>query len=128
MLAEGLAVVAHAIIFILEKLESDHRLSEQQREAARVALSNAFNATVGYYGKLATGEAKSVEREHEIAALWDEAAVRIEPIDNVLANRLGLKSRFWREGAAWTDEQIKDANIQLDKVRRDVRAATLRKP
>jgi hypothetical protein len=38
-----------------------------------------------------------------------------------LAHRLGQKSRFWSEGAAWTDMQIKDAKIQLDLVRRDGR-------
>lgn len=52
------------------------------------------------------------------------AATRVQPIDEMLANRLGLKSRYWREGAAWSDEQIADAKIQLDKINWDARIAT----
>ena len=79
---------------------------------------------MGYYAELDAGAAKDVRREHDIAALWDEAAIHAETIDSVMANRLGLKSRYWREGAAWSDEKIADAKIGLEKINWDARVLT----
>jgi hypothetical protein len=125
MITESLAFIVAGIIAYLQEIQNDKRFSEQQRQAALIALSKAFNATEGYYAELGAQGEKSVIRQHEIAQLWDEAAICIEPFHGGLANRLGLKSRFWREGAAWSDEQIADANIQLEKVRRDGRFALI---
>lgn len=119
MVAEGLTVLVSAILVYLQELQDDKRFTEQQRQTARLALSRAFHATEGYYAQLAAGGKEDPKREHEIAELWDAAAICIAPFNDKLANRLGLKSRFWREGAAWSDDQIKAANIQLEKVRRD---------
>lgn len=119
MVAESLAVIVAAIIAYLQELKEDGRITEQERRAARLALSKAFHTTEGYYAGLEGGGTKDLVREHEIAELWDAAAICIEPFNGRLANRLGLKARFWREGAAWTREQIVDAGIQLEKVRRD---------
>lgn len=119
-MVETIALLVHAILAILEELANDKRFTEEQRKVARLALSKAFHATEGYYAALAAGnKKKDPNGEHEIAALWDAAAICIEPFNDNLANRLGLKSRFWREGAAWSDKQISDAGIQLEKVRRD---------
>lgn len=119
MLAESLALLAPAVIAYLQEIQNDKRFTEQQRVEAKLKLSEAFHATEGYYAELASGTPKSTAKEHAIAQLWDQAAICIEPFHSALANRLGLKSRFWREGAAWSDQQIADANIQLNKVRRD---------
>lgn len=119
MHVESLAMIVSAIIAYLQEVQNDGRFTEQQRQDAQLALSKAFHATESYYSELANGESKSASAEHKIAHLWDAAAICIAPFNSSLANRLGLKSRFWREGAAWTDKQIADANIQLEKVRHD---------
>lgn len=128
MLAESLAMIVPAIIAYLQEVQNDKRFTEQQRQGAQLALSEAFHATESYYSELANGNGKSSSAEHKIAQLWDAAAICIEPFNSGLANRLGLKSRFWREGAAWSDQQIADANIQLEKVRRDGRFSLLKRP
>lgn len=127
MLVESLTLFVPAVITFLQELQNDKRFTEQQRIAAKSALSEAFHATEGYYAELASGAVKNAVREHEIARLWDQAAICIEPFHSTLANRLGLKSRFWREGAAWTPDQIADANIQLERVRRDGNFALIKK-
>lgn len=113
----ALSVIVDAVLALLQMVDADKRFSNEQRQAARIALSAAFHATEGYYAALATGGAKDVAREHEIARLWDELAIRIEPFNRSIANRLGLKSRYWREGAAWSEKQVADAKIQLDSIR-----------
>jgi len=127
MVAESLAVVVAAVIAYLQEIQNEKRFTAGQRQAAQLALSKAFHATESYYAQLADGGRKNKETEHEIAQLWDAAAIHIKPFNAGLANRLGLKSRFWREGAAWTAKQIADANIQLDKVRRDGRYSLIQR-
>lgn len=114
-----ITILAAAIIYYLQFLSDDRRFNKEQRQAARISLADAFHETEGYYADLASGGSKDHGREHRIASLWEQAAILSEPFDSSLASRLGLKSRYWREGAAWSDSQIAEAKIQLAFVRRD---------
>jgi hypothetical protein len=122
-----IAILAAAVIGYLQALSDDRRFNKEQRQAARVALSDAFHETEGYYAGLAAGGGKDPGREHHIAHLWEQAAILSEQFDSSLASRLGLKSRYWRQGAAWSDEQIAAAKIQLASVRRDANFSLIRR-
>ena len=93
--------------------------TKAEKENAEISLSHAYNLTHGYYASLNSGSDKSLGLEHDIAEAWAEAAIRLRKFNSNLSNRLGLKSRFWREGAAWSDEQITGARIGLEDVRRE---------
>lgn len=123
MIAESLAVLAPLMIAYAQEIEENKRMTEQNKKEAKIALSEAFIATEGYYASRAEGMPKDTNVEFKIAKLWDKVSICMEPFNTALAHRLGQKSRFWREGAAWSDEQIKAAKIQLDAVRRDGRVA-----
>jgi hypothetical protein len=125
MIAESLAVLAQLMIVYAQEIEENKRMTEQNKKEAKLALSKAFIETEGYYAVRSGGKPKDLAKEHAIAALWDTVSICMEPFNTSLAHRLGQKSRFWREGGAWSDEQIKAAKIQLDAVRRDGRFALL---
>ena len=122
-----ITILAAAVIGYLQVLSDDRRFSEEQRQSARIALSDAFHETEGYYASLSAGRGKDPSKEHNIAHLWEQAAILSEQFNPSLASRLGLKSRYWREGAAWSDEQIANAKIQLDSVRRDANFSLIRR-
>ncbi len=122
----GISDIFGGILSAMQLIFDDKRFEKEQRQLARIALSAAFNATEGYYAALSSGAEKDAAREHEIAHLWDQVAIRIEPVSESIANRIGLKSRYWREGAAWSDKEIAAAKIQLDYVRRDANYALIR--
>lgn len=124
---DGIAGIGAMVIAYLQELGSNQRLTTEQRLAARIALSEAFHATTGYYADLANGAARDPKEQHRIAHLWEQAAIRIEPFNPSLASRLGLKERYWREGATWSDSQIADARIQLDAVRQEARFTLIRR-
>jgi hypothetical protein len=119
--------VAAAIIAYLQLLEDKDRFDVEQRQTARLALSEAFHATESYYAILTAGQNKDISQEHHISDLWERAAIAIEPFSATLASRLGLKSRYWSEGAAWSDEQVALAKIQLRSVRRDANFSLIRR-
>ena len=123
MIAESIAVLAPLMIAYAQEIEENKRMTEQNKKEAKHALSKAFIETEGYYAARSGGKQKDIAQEHEIAVLWDKVAICMEPFNVSLAHRLGQKSRFWREGAAWSNEQIMAAKIQLASVRRDGRVA-----
>ena len=122
-----ITILAAAIIYCLQSLSDDRKFNKEQRQAARIALSEAFHQTEGYYAELAAGGSKDHGREHHIASLWEQVAILCEPFNPYLASRLGLKSQYWREGAAWSDAQIADAKIQLASVRRDAKFSLIQR-
>ena len=124
---DGITGIGAIVIAYLQELGSNQRFTTEQRLAARIALSEAFHATTGYYADLANGAARDPKEQHRIAHLWEQAAIRIEPFKPSLASRLGLKERYWREGATWSDSQIADARIQLDAVRQEARFTLIRR-
>jgi hypothetical protein len=98
----------------LKQLGAEKR---QEKQAILSAISKAFYATENYYRMLENGGARDNQKECDVAGQWECASLLIEPIDSDLAKRLGLKSNFWRGGAAWSGQEISTAGIQLDRVR-----------
>jgi hypothetical protein len=85
-----------------------------QEEALR-ALSEAYHSTEGYYAYLKENPRKE-EQEWEIAKKWFHVSVLLRKYDPAISQRLDLKSRYWREGATWSNEAIKEAGIGLSRV------------
>jgi len=121
MIAESLAALAPLMIAYIHEIEQNKRMTEQNKIEAKKAFSEAFIATEAYYKLRSEGAQKDTTKEFHLATLWDRVSICMEEFNAPLAYRLGQKSRFWREGGAWSDEQIKASKIQLDKVRRDTR-------
>lgn len=86
-------------------------------EEALVAVSEAYHATQAYY----SGPARSRDAvaRMAIADKWCTVGVLLQKYDRRLANRLDVKSRYWREGATWTDTAIQEAKIGLDDIWRE---------
>lgn len=99
---------------ILDKFQTDKR---KQKEDIQKAISSAFHNTEKYYAFLDAGHARDKQREYDLAKDWEHAAILVESVDKELANRLGLKGSYWRDGGTWSDQQIGDAGIQLERVR-----------
>ena len=99
---------------ILDKWQVDKR---KQREDIQKAISTAFHNTEKYYAFLNDGNKRDTQREYDLSRDWEHAAILVEAVDSHLANRLGLKGSYWHKGGTWSDEQIANAGIQLERVR-----------
>ena len=109
--------VSSTLLSVASLLQSAKAEKRNQIEEIKKAVSKAFHHTERYYTQREAGDMRNDGIEFEIAESWEAASILIEPLDSNLANRLSLKSRFWREGGLWSDQQIHDAGIQLDRVR-----------
>jgi hypothetical protein len=110
-------LVLAAIPIIESRKDKDH----ERATAALNALSDAFYSTSSYYDSPILDANKKREAQLNIAQKWDNTANLMRPFDTNLWSRFNLKSRFWYEGEAWTEQQITGANIGLKKVRKDAR-------
>ncbi len=108
-------LAATAFLIVRESKKS----TANEKQKAELAISAAYNKTHAYYAYRNDGGEKDHFKEHEVAKAWNEAAILLRIFDFNLHHRLKLKSRFWHEGAAWSEEQIKLANIGLEDVRRE---------
>jgi hypothetical protein len=111
---EQFAGVLLKLAAVLNALDIDRR---KQKEEILKAVSRAFINTEKYYALRGADSAQDRAKEFDLAHEWEQAAILIQAVDEGLANRLALKSRFWREGGTWSDEQIEAAGIQLERVR-----------
>lgn len=99
---------------ILDKWKVDKR---KQKEDILTAISTAFHNTEKYYAFLGDRNPRDKQREIDLARDWEHAAILVEAVDENLAGRLGLKGSYWRDSDTWSDQQIADAGIQLERVR-----------
>lgn len=115
---ESLLGIVQSLLPVLEaRKDHDHDRATEALEA----LADAFYETAAYYESGTTGSNARRRAQIEIARKWDRVANLMRPFDNNLWSRFNLKSRFWYEGEAWTAEQIRGANIGLERVRQDAR-------
>jgi len=106
-----------AILQALGLIPRDKTRRSQHQEDTLQAISRAYHSTTKYYAALDRGKPRDKNTELDLAQQWESASIFVREYDSTLAQRLGLKSRFWREDGAWSDEMIDGAGIQLDRVR-----------
>ena len=116
-----------AIGELLPVLSEKKRAETEHVERTLLALNDAYYVTKRYFAGLEAGAEPTREKQFEVAHKWDAVSYLVRRYDANLANRLGLKSRFWREGGAWSREQREQARIGLEQVRQDGRFLLLRK-
>ena len=112
-------LMAGTLVKVFALLPAEQRARTDAHEKMRIAVMNAFHKTEAYYQTRVDGVEQVRERELEIAQAWSEASILIAKFDKTLAERLGKKSQFWRDGAIWSDEDIANAGIGLDQVRQE---------
>lgn len=115
LLVSGLSLVLQAISLI----PREPRDRTQEDAEALTALSDAYHSTRGYYEFLQS-QPRDHGREEDIAFKWQRVGILLQKYDATLADRLDVKSRYWREGATWSDDTIKKAGIGLEGIRREV--------
>jgi hypothetical protein len=89
----------------------------KQGQEIQKAISKAFHNTEKYYAYRNSGNPPEKQREIDLAADWESAGILIKPVDRILAERIALKTNFWLDGGTWSDERIKEAGIQLKRIR-----------
>jgi hypothetical protein len=124
-----MAVEATILISLFNQLRewlnrSDTRSAREDTDM-RAALKSVYVAAFETKAYLAAieerGEAQNHETETKLSRLWADAAVDLRHIDQDLADRCLLKGDYWSNPNIWTQEQVDESRINVDKVYADAR-------
>jgi len=98
------------------KANKEH-INSQQYEFLRVA-SKAVRQTLSY---IKDENKRDTKTEEELSELWANVALAARPFDSDLAERCYLKGNYWANPNSWSDEEIKNAGIEIGCIDTEIR-------
>ena len=104
-----------ALLQAISLIPRNPRNQTDADEKALGALSDAYYATHKYYDSL-KDHSRDRSQEVDIANKWEQVGILMQKYDSTLSQQLSTKSRYWKEGATWSDKIIRDAGIGLERV------------
>lgn len=116
-----LEMIAGKLTAFLGPLRAMSKDNREMRDNALRAVSHALNETCIYYSGLERGKEKNQDIEDQLSRYWAAAAIPIRHLDKELALICEKKSEYWLNPDQWTADDVKNAGIQLGKVREDYR-------
>ena len=109
---------------LLTYFQEDHRVREEKKDAALLAIKTALIESRKYV-ELSGGCDR--EKEYDLAQLWADAAVKARHASQDLAERLNDKSAYWSGNLEWSREEVLARRIDFASVEAAVNEL-LRKP
>ncbi|HEY0549257.1 MAG TPA: hypothetical protein VGF13_06610 [Verrucomicrobiae bacterium] len=107
------------IIALLRQIGNMQQRDEQQRNLALMAVLTAANQTRGYIAATQRGKPQDIEREHALSNLWETCSFALQPFDFDVSRRCRLKGEYWRDPDQWSEEDIAETRIGLERVARE---------
>ena len=108
-----LSLIVNVVKLIGEKLGGD---SKDALETL-LAINQAAKETLKYEAwRDAHDSARDKEREQEISASWYGVSYCVHGYSEELARRLKFKGDYWQAPSEWTQLEIVDAGIGLERV------------
>ncbi len=112
-------IIAGTILALATTLDAKKEKDHERVNDALEALSEAYYSTLSYYETIDATSANRRSRQIELAQKWDRVSMLTRRYDEGLSSRFSLKSRFWKDGEAWTNQKISSAKIELAKIQKD---------
>lgn len=101
------------IIQIFE--ENKNRKRKQMRLFLKAALE-ALTETRIYIGH----NVRDRTKEERLARLWSKVALTAQPLNPDLAGRYQIKANYWANPDRWTDEEIEEAKIEIERIEKEI--------
>lgn len=112
-------IIAATILALATTLDAKKEKDQERVNEALEALSNAYYSTLSYYEAIEAISGSRRLQQIELAQKWDKVSTLTRRYDIGLSSRFSSKSRFWKDGETWTNQQILAAKIELTKIQKD---------
>lgn len=106
---------------LLDYFQRERHHQDDRQDAALMAIYVASQETKIYIERLRRGFKPSRDMEEALARLWQKAAVPIRHFDPDLAERCMFKSEYWLNPAEWSDKDVKEQRIEIERVYQEAR-------
>ncbi len=91
--------------------------NKQKHEFLKVA-SKAIRRTLSY---IRDENKRDTKTEEELSELWANVALAARPFDSNLAERCYLKGNYWANPNNWSDEEVRNAGIEIERIEIEIR-------
>jgi hypothetical protein len=104
------------------RVEQNRSAQDEKTRSALKSLSIAVLETRSYLGKTTSADkTRNLDKEREISALWNEAQINLRLVDPGLAERCFAKADYWADPSLWSDDKVRQYDIELDSMSDAVR-------
>ena len=114
--------VVEKFIALIPSFEKAASLRRDFQDNALRSISHALNETFIYYRDIDAGKPRNQEVEAQLSRYWAAAAIPLRHIDRELAEICEYKSEYWLNPEHWSQEQVEQVGIGLQKVRDQYRS------
>jgi len=121
-------VMLQGLTELLKYFRDERHYKRRQQDQALLAIRQALQETKQYLALRNRGEARSIEKEHELSNLWSIAGVHAREFGPDLARRLGEKSSYWLEPENWHVDEIYENGIKIERIDMEVSELLQRRP
>ncbi len=108
------------------RIRAANREDVEKYQRALEPFYTALNET-----KIFIGSVKELgrdrQREEKLSRLWNEASLHLLPYNTDLAARCHFKAEYWANPSAWSDEKLKKARIEIDRVAKEAQKLLAKK-
>lgn len=120
--------VVERFIGLIPSFEKAAALRRDMQDNALRAISHALNETFLYYRDIDAGNPRNPDIEAQLSRYWAAAAIPLRHLDPELATVCEYKSEYWVNPDTWSQEQVEQLGIGLEKVRDQYRSLLTPKP
>lgn len=111
----------------IDRVDRGREARNQSTRTALKSLSIAVLETRSYIGQISSGNMeRDFDKEGELSALWNEAHMDLQLVDDDLAERCFAKAEYWADPSSWDAEMVRQYNITLDSMSDAVRSLLAR--
>ncbi len=103
---------------VLEEGKANKKHINSQRYEFLKVASKAIRRTLSY---IRDENKRDTKTEEELSELWANVALAARPFDSDLAERCYLKGNYWANPNSWSDEEIKNAGIEIGRIDTEIR-------
>lgn len=103
-------------VTIIKEMKSQNVVDEDKYDLALLSLYAATTETKNYISSITNVKKHDKEKELQLSELWNKAGVNLRRINNNLAYRCIVKADYWSNPNEWTDDDINESNISLNKI------------
>ena len=114
---------------LLQRNKGQNSLREEEALTALYMAVNETRIYMGSFGGYMIGVASRKDRkkrdretEEKLARLWTAASIKLRPVNMDLADRCFLKGDYWANPDIWSEQEIRKARIEIDRVFKEARA------
>ena len=109
--------LATLLVAVINLIRAKRESESQHAQEALMAIREAAGKTVEYEKRRKKiGDKRDDEREMEISTTWYRASYPVFRYSRELSDRIKFKGNYWEAPEKWTELEVANAGIELQRV------------